>query len=269
MLIPPIPGIDEPPDDAAVWQYMDFTKLVSILERKELFFARIDKVDDPYEGTIANFNRRERIPTYREQYPHLTTQQIEKFSTDIDDYGELLVRSGKILINCWHVNHFESAAMWELYAQRNSGIAIKTTYKRLKDSLNKGTPDLIKFGLVKYIDFENEWVDEDNLYHRFLRKRKSFEHERELRALLQLEIEGCREIVRDGKKFYEDVKDTSNPNQKTDGGKYVSVDVDRLISNIYVAPKARSWVGELVKAVAERYNLKRDQVIISDLYSLK
>jgi hypothetical protein len=34
MLIPPIPGIDEPPDDATVWQYMDFTKLVSILSER-------------------------------------------------------------------------------------------------------------------------------------------------------------------------------------------------------------------------------------------
>jgi hypothetical protein len=161
-----------------------------------------------------------------------------------------LIRSGKVLINCWHMNHFESAAMWELYAQRDSGIAIKTTFKRLKDSLGENTPDLIKFGLAEY----NEgWVQEDNFYHRFLWKRKSFEHERELRAILQLDME----------------RDTSNPNQKTKFGKYVTVDVDTLITNIYVAPKAQSCVGDLVKAVAVRYGLKRDQVIISGLYSLK
>jgi hypothetical protein len=110
MLIGSIPGICEPSDDSTIWQYMDFTKLVSILERKELFFARIDKVDDPYEATITDFNRLERVPTYRAQYLDLTREQIEKSSVDIDKYVEL-VRSGRMLINCWHMNQFESAAM--------------------------------------------------------------------------------------------------------------------------------------------------------------
>jgi hypothetical protein len=42
MLVGSIPAGDESSDDTIVWQYMDFTKLVSILERKELFFALID-----------------------------------------------------------------------------------------------------------------------------------------------------------------------------------------------------------------------------------
>jgi len=72
MLIGSIPGICEPLDKTTIWQYMDFTKLISILERKELFFARIDKMDDLYEGTIASFNRRERMAIYRARYPHRT-----------------------------------------------------------------------------------------------------------------------------------------------------------------------------------------------------
>jgi len=88
------------------------------------------------------------------------------------------------------MNRFESAAMWELYANRNSGIAIKTTYKGLKESLDKSTTDKIKFVLVKYIDFETEWEPENNLYHPFLSKRKSLEHEKELRAILQFKAEG-------------------------------------------------------------------------------
>lgn len=251
MLISSVPGINEPSDDTTVWQYMDFTELVNILERKELFFVRIDRVTDPYEGRLPDFNRIERMPTYRAQHPERTEEQHQKSFDDDDNRADELIRQGKVLINCWHMNEFESAAMWELYAQRNSGIAIKTTFKRLKDSLEKPTTDPIKFGLAEY----NEgWVPEDNLYHRFLWKRKSFEHERELRGILQLDREG---------------EDAYDRNQITESGKYVTVDVDTLISNIYVAPKSPSWVGELVRAVAVRYGLKRDQVIISMLYSLK
>jgi hypothetical protein len=65
MLIGSIPGIDETSDDSTIWQYMDFAKLVSILERRELFFVRIDRVTDPYEGRLSDFNRLERMPTYR------------------------------------------------------------------------------------------------------------------------------------------------------------------------------------------------------------
>jgi hypothetical protein len=251
MLVPSIPGIDEPSDDATIWQYMDFTKLVSILERRELFFVRIDKATDPYEGTLSDFHRLERMPTYRAQHPERTEEQHQKTFNAFDNDVAEMIRSGKVLINCWHMNEFESAAMWELYAQRNSGIAIKTTYKRLKDTLDKPTSDPIKLALVEY---HEGWTPEDNLYHRFLRKRKSFEHERELRGILQLDREGEGRFDR---------------NQITESGKYVTVDVDTLISNIYVAPKAQARVVDLVKAVAAQYGLQREQVTKSDLYSLK
>lgn len=269
MLVGSVPGLCEPLDDTTIWQYIDFTKLVSILERKELFFVRVDLVDDPFEGMLPEFNRRERMATYKTKYPDRTEEQLQKTFHDIDNHRDELVRSGKILINCWHMNHFESAAMWDLYAQRNSGIAIKTTYKRLKDSLDKDTPDLIKFGLVKYIDFETEWEPEGNLYYPFFHKRRSFEHEKELRALIDLPIEGPTQVVKDGRAQIIDIKDPSDPKQKTKYGKYVTVNVDTLILNIYVSPRAQSWIGDLVKAVAQKYGLKRDQVIISDLYSTR
>jgi hypothetical protein len=169
MLVGSIPGISEPPDETTIWQYMDFTKLVSILERRELFFVRIDRVVDTYEGTLSDFHRRERMPTYRAQHPYRTEEQHQKTFNDIDNHVAEIIRCGKVLINCWHMNEFESAAMWELYAQRNSGIAIKTTYKRLKQSLDKPTPDPIKLALVEY----NEgWLPEDNLYQIFAQADK-------------------------------------------------------------------------------------------------
>ena len=67
-------------------------------------------------------------------------------------------------------------------AQRNSGIAIKTTFKKLSDNVDKANTDRIKIGVVKYIDFEKGWMDEGNLYYSFFHKRKSFEHEKELKS---------------------------------------------------------------------------------------
>ena len=34
-----------------VWRYMDFTKLISLIDSQCLFFTRADKFDDPFEGS--------------------------------------------------------------------------------------------------------------------------------------------------------------------------------------------------------------------------
>ena len=46
------------PDDpnASVWRYLDFTKFVDMLERRQLFFARADKLGDPFEGSTSPLN---------------------------------------------------------------------------------------------------------------------------------------------------------------------------------------------------------------------
>ena len=37
--------------DTKIWRYMDFTKFVSLLETRSLFFVRADSFTDPFEGT--------------------------------------------------------------------------------------------------------------------------------------------------------------------------------------------------------------------------
>ena len=49
----------------------------------------------------------------------------------------------------------------------------------------------------------------------------------------------------------------------------MTVDIAKLISNMYVAPKAASWVGDMVRTVVQKYGMEDHQVIISELYSLK
>ena len=50
------PSFDSPPDNAVLWRYIDFTKFVSLLDRKALFFVRADKLGDPFEGTLPDAN---------------------------------------------------------------------------------------------------------------------------------------------------------------------------------------------------------------------
>ena len=50
--------IFEKPDNenAKIWRYLDFTKFVSMLEKKALFFVRADKLGDQFEGSFSKAN---------------------------------------------------------------------------------------------------------------------------------------------------------------------------------------------------------------------
>lgn len=57
-----------------------------------------------------------------------------------------------VLINCWHINDHESAAMWKLYARSDKGISIKSTVQRLTDALK--CKEEVWVGAVQYLDYD-------------------------------------------------------------------------------------------------------------------
>lgn len=134
------------------------------------------------------------------------------------------------------MNEFESAAMWKLYAKTDEAIAVQSTYQRLTTVL----PDDSYIGQVTYLDYETEWVSEGNSFYPFVHKRKSFEHEREVRAVIQeLPFEG------------------ENLDRAKDGppGKLVPVDLGMLIERVFVAPTSPNWFLRLVQDVTVKYEL--------------
>ena len=65
----------EPADeDIKVWRYIDFTKLISLIDTSCLFFARVDKFQDPFEGSWPKINIDNR--------ENLFKQYSEQFSSD-------------------------------------------------------------------------------------------------------------------------------------------------------------------------------------------
>jgi len=226
------------PDDenTKVWRYMDFTKLVSLVDSRRLFFSRADRLGDPFEGSWPRINVQARsyIP---ESIP---AEYRDKFAQSMDNMGELNKHWPRYnAVSCWHINEHESAAMWKLYLKSDEGIAVQSTYERLKASIID--EDKVYIGVVNYIDYENECIDAGNLLSPFVHKRKSFEHEREVRALVtkwpvgdgEMGMDFTKEIIQDGMR--------------------VRVDVERLIERIYIAPSAPRWFADLVRALIQRY----------------
>ena len=221
----------EPTD--SLWRYMDFTKLVSLFDRRALFFAKADKLGDPFEGSFSKLNIDLR--------PGLYGDALERIDEAVRPFREALPRF--TLVNCWHCREHESTAMWRLYAREHDGIAIRTTFEGLCESLTC-TED-VYIGKVQYADYEKDFIPEGNSFSPFLYKRKGFEHEYEVRAIIQDLPLRSNPYPQQWKDIYE-------------VGNYLAVELSTLIKDIIVAPFAPNWFLDLVRSVTSLYEVNID-----------
>ena len=217
------PVCNPPPGDAVLWRYMEFTKYVSLLATRALFFAPIDQLDDPFEGSLSPVNVALRPYLYRD-VPDGKRDTLLKGIGSALKYARHLT-----LVNCWHENSVESDFMWKLYAKSNDGVAIKTNFESLAECFT--CEETIQIGQVKYVDYDTTFIPERNSFGICLHKRKSFEHEREVRAL------------------------TSPSGAVPNKGERRGIDLSILVTEIFVAPYADDWFMELVQSVTENYGL--------------
>lgn len=230
---------EQPADrSSAIWRYMTIGKFLSILDKRSLFFARLDTLGDPFEGAITRhqqelrdqLEKRSRMAVLRSTSPEMIESRMKN-----------------TIVNCWHMRDHESMPMWERYVKGNEGIAIRSSYERLVSSFhkfdgreqrtNEDRTDLylfVRIGMVKYIDFETYDGPIEELC---LLKRLGFEDEHEVRA-----------VVLD-RSFMGDPHPTRFPT----GGDYVPVDLTELIEAIYVAPKVPPWFRRTVESLVNRY----------------
>ncbi|PEC54168.1 hypothetical protein COK56_01520 [Bacillus cereus] len=244
------PNYELPNKEQRIWRYMDFTKFMSMLDKEEIYFTRSDKFIDKFEGTFPKANQAMRPLMYRgivspENQEILFAQQDKVLKY----YREF------VTINCWHMNDYESAAMWDLYLKSNEGIAIQSNVGRLIESF-ESCPEEIRFGEVKYRDFNIEPVRMNAPMDMFIYKRKSFEHEREIRAIHKLPFKLAKEGW---------VDDEAESPVKHGLG--ISCDIRVLIERVYISPTAPIWFEELVRSMCDKFNLNR-RVFKSELSEL-
>jgi len=54
-----------PPRETVLVKYLDLTKFLSLLYKRSLFFCRLDKLEDQFEGTTAKRNYEWRIDSWK------------------------------------------------------------------------------------------------------------------------------------------------------------------------------------------------------------
>jgi hypothetical protein len=235
-------------EDTTIWRYLDFTKFADLLDSQSLFFCRSDKFGDVFEGsypTKAVERRKEELAKDGIKADELE-QELLKYSVVGENFRKY------VFINCWHISEYESAAMWKTYLKSDEGVAIKSSRGRLGSAVAKS-----EYGVwsvpVKYVDYMNDDVVVPTRWAPFRYKRKSFEHERELRAMI-----------------FSDVTDEVGKviESPSEYGLSVKADLNTLIDEIYVSPTAAAWFFQLVRNLAQKYELDKP-VIQSSLKSEK
>lgn len=237
-------GLPQPDDpDCKMWRYMDFTKFVCMLERKALYFPRIDMLGDPFECSLSRIARESRAW-------HLNMLSLRKAVNGTElERSVATVREWerkRVFASCWHMGDYESDAMWKLYANTDEAVAVQSTYSRLQHSLDTSADTSARsyrIGKVTYLDYDSdEWpAPEEDMVWRAMTKRKGFEHEREVRAVLVDEPKPGTRVDSDA--TYPEI------------GKTVAVNLTDLVVAVYVAPFSREWFKKLVEDVLNRYRV--------------
>lgn len=240
-----------PGDDynETIWRYMDISKFLALVDKQALYFPSAAQLAalDPFEGLFTSANVRLEEATFEsirgatfEDGRSLTEDDLEfiqKTSRIVRPISKAL--RNRTFISSWHIQECESAAMWQLYMKSDEGIAIQSTTRRLYGVLDKIESHSFCIGKIRYIDYEKEMIPMNNLFEVVLHKRKSFEHERELRVMIsQIETEGNKiKLPKEG---------------EAARGLEIPINLEALIERVYISPSAQPWQQSTLKSIVNK-----------------
>jgi hypothetical protein len=214
--------------------------------------AVIAQMENDHKQLEDNLQKRGRTLSQEDRHA-LATKLEEVRST----FGLLLPAISKtIMVNCWHVSEDESEAMWRLYSENGKVVAIETTLAAFSQSIEvKNSSHVVYVYPVKYLDFfdptlePRDCVVEGHLAP--LLKRRSYQHEREVRAFI--------------------AKMAPDPRTGADIGFWkpesvrVPIDLQTLVKAVYVSPYAGAPFPSSVLKMCETFGLGSNLVRQSKL----
>ncbi|MDO8727085.1 MAG: hypothetical protein Q7J35_13535 [Candidatus Methanoperedens sp.] len=196
-------------ENIKIWRYMKYERFEELLRERTLYFARVDTFDDAFEGWVPGTSPKR----------HNLFEMYRKHT----------------YANCWNEKDHESYLMWKKYEiDKRIPIVIQSTFKRLVDSLGNSNIDEY-IDKVNYIDNDMVLEIEDNIRIPFFLKRKEYDDEHEIRAIIQI----------------------MNPESWESYGKGIHIPIllDELIENIYISPIAQKDFIDSVQAIVDKSRL--------------
>jgi hypothetical protein len=227
------------PDATVLWRYTDLPKLLWVLTKKALYLSRGDLLGDAFEGSVPMryfseiVTRRIHARIEARKANPMPANEQEDGRWMADQVGALrahhLAHRHSAYLSCWRQG-CESEAMWRLYCGPHEGIAMVTTFDKLKASL---TDPAARLGAVRYLDYSRDTLPSDNAYEPIMHKRIAFEHEQEVRVVLIMPPEAAGHLGPPGLEMPWNVETV----------------LDRIVVSSY-APK---WYLDVVREVLAKF----------------
>lgn len=222
--------------ETTLWKYLTFEKFLDFLLMKRLYFRRADKLSDPFECLVP--------PEMREGELRGDRHPAERDSFAAHRRYISSERS-KVFVNSWHINEYESEAMWKLFGGAGHSIAIRTTFGRIMSQMARHD---LTAGKVLYKDMIKDDSILSDIFDFALLKRKPFEHEREFRLV----------FINEG--------GDDNPKLLDSFGLHIPVEPADIVDRIYVSPLSEQWQFELTQSIVTSQGLS-DRLIRSTLFN--
>jgi hypothetical protein len=259
-----------------LWRYMALDKFIDVLSMQHLFFCPLAFYikSDPYEGYLPAVCLQANTDIFKSLLDKLppidilrwlcsdagqepTRKALEEAERMIEDLKHaprkyfLPIRQC-VTVSCWHANEYESEAMWRLYSESGKAVAIETTVDALKAAIEaRESEHLVHIHRVKYVDFFDrslrpaDCVVGGHLVP--LLKRKSYEHENEVRAFI-------------GRRTPGNPRDMLNLDYWRPTAIKLPVDVRLLIKRVHVSPYQSDPFESSVTKICEAFGLGADIV---------
>ncbi len=233
-----------PETNYAIVKYLDLTKFISLLQQKKIFFCRLDKLEDRFEGIPgkATFENNVKRSIYKRDFDkfykkEITDEQIRQREKDLIKWNEKVLKSN-FCVNCWNKFDNESAALWKIYSDFSQGIMIKSSISNLVSSFEK-TNEIIDLSEVIYYD-RNRDIDESSIgISTIILKHKAYCYENELRLIYKVSANYDHDWTK----------------EKVEEGIYIEADINILIEEIIMSPYSPKWFIELVENLSIKYGL--------------
>lgn len=277
-------------DNTKLYRIVSFPNFVNLIELQNERYVLPSTWDDSYEGFLLNTLNSEQ---YRKRTLQFIYEELSKRDTVdfINKAVRILLSYNACYCQCWSLEK-DSDSLWRANSNNDSAVQITTNFKRLNELLNNNKKNFpstsIIIDKVKYLPAKNDEFRylcdalKSSLDARsmFFYKRKTFNYEKEIRAMILLnlptELEIASLVQKVFKKYpdinkvdtfekafeiFEDFYDTDynrhNKIIKKDSSLYIEVDdLKDYVLNVRVHPKAKSYIVDTVEAICKRVGIR-------------
>jgi hypothetical protein len=234
-----------PDKDYNIVKYLDLTKYISLLQRQALFFCRLDKLEDQYEGTTPKTNYEDRakyLQSLRDTGYFTIPFPDEEIAFHVKEYYESEKQfKSTFCVNCWNIFDGESAALWKIYSDFSKGIMIKSSVSKLEKAFRIEDKE-IQLSVITYRDYNKEKIPAGNLNFPVIHKHKAYQYESEIRLIY---FTKDFLLEKDWKK------------EEIEEGLFLTTDLNELIDEIIIGPYSPKWFTKLVSDLTNKYGLDK------------